>query len=166
MKPLTTFNSPTKGILNIEQTITDIIDFMELRPKKKHKLIIGTDSQQNNGHGTVDFVTAVIIHKIGKGGRYFWHRISENKTYTLRDRIYQEATLSFTFAQDFVEQFKTNLKNRRKVDYELEIHIDIGENGDTRELIREVVGMVRGLGFNTKIKPESFGASKVADRHT
>lgn len=166
MKPLTTFNNPTKGILNLEQTITEIIDFMELGPKKKHKLIIGTDSQQNNGHNTVDFVTAVIIHKVGKGGRYFWHRISEKKIYTLRDRIYQEATLSFTFAQDFVEQFKASLKNRRRMDYELEIHIDIGENGDTRELIREVVGMIRGLGFNTKIKPESFGASKVADRHT
>lgn len=159
------FNSPTKGILTIEQTITEILDFMEQGPKKKHKLIIGTDSQQNNGHGTVEFVSAVIIHKIGKGGRYFWHRFGENKIYTLRDRIYQEATLSFTLAQDFMAQFNTMIQGRT-LDFELEIHIDIGENGDTKELIREVVGMIRGLGFNTKIKPESFGASKVADRYT
>lgn len=165
MKTLNFFNSPTKGILTLEQTTAEIIQFMEEGPKKKHKLIIGTDSFQNNGHKTVDFVTAIIIHKIGSGGRYFWHRINENKVYTLRDRIYQEATLSFTLAQEFMAQFKVNLNNRQ-VDYELEIHIDIGENGDTKELIREVVGMIRGLGFNAKIKPESFGASTVADRHT
>ncbi|HAA34763.1 MAG TPA: hypothetical protein DCD97_05580, partial [Firmicutes bacterium] len=40
------------------------------------------------------------------------------------------------------------------------------EAGDTKELIREVVGMVIGSGFDARIKPESYGASKVADRYT
>lgn len=165
MNSLQSFNNPSKGVLTLQQTIDEILEFMEPGPKQKHKLIIGTDSQQNNGHATVDFVTAIIIHKVGKGGRYFWHRINENKLYTLRNRIYKEVTLSFTLAQEFMGQFKANIKDK-DLDYELEIHIDIGENGDTRELIKEVVGMIRGFGFNTKIKPESFGASKVADRHT
>ena len=32
--------------------------------------------------------------------------------------------------------------------------------------IDQVVGMVKGFGFHAVIKPESFGASQVADRHT
>jgi len=48
----------------------------------------------------------------------------------------------------------------------VEIHLDVGRSGETRELIREVVGMVAGSGFDAKIKPESYGASSVADKHT
>ena len=51
-------------------------------------------------------------------------------------------------------------------DLSIEIHLDIGTNGDTKDLIREVVGMVVGSGFDARIKPDSFGASKVADRFT
>lgn len=36
----------------------------------------------------------------------------------------------------------------------------------TREMIREVVGMVSGNGFTAKTKPESYGAFVVADKHT
>ena len=50
--------------------------------------------------------------------------------------------------------------------YDLEIHIDVGPLGPTREMIREVVGMVNGNGFTAKTKPDSWGASKVADKHT
>lgn len=33
-------------------------------------------------------------------------------------------------------------------------------------MITEVVGMIRGSGYDVKIKPQSYGASKVADRYT
>jgi len=33
-------------------------------------------------------------------------------------------------------------------------------------MIKEVVGMVTGNGFTAKTKPDSYGASKVADKHT
>ena len=48
----------------------------------------------------------------------------------------------------------------------VEIHLDVGENGKTKELIRDIVGMITGTGFAARIKPDSFGASKVADKHT
>ena len=46
------------------------------------------------------------------------------------------------------------------------IHGYFGERGDTREMIKEVVGMVTGNGFVAKTKPEAYGASYVADKHT
>jgi hypothetical protein len=33
-------------------------------------------------------------------------------------------------------------------------------------MIAEVVSMIKGNGYEVKTKPDSFGASKVADRHT
>ncbi len=48
----------------------------------------------------------------------------------------------------------------------MEIHVDVGNNGPTRSLIKEIVGMIEGMGFVAKVKPDSFGASRVAHRHT
>ncbi|HYH03936.1 MAG TPA: ribonuclease H-like YkuK family protein, partial [Bacillota bacterium] len=39
-------------------------------------------------------------------------------------------------------------------------------NGKTKEIIRDVIGMITGSGFGAIIKPDSYGASKVADRYT
>jgi predicted RNase H-related nuclease YkuK (DUF458 family) len=49
---------------------------------------------------------------------------------------------------------------------DIEIHLDVGEQGKTKEIVREVVGMVTGSGFDARIKPESYGASSVADKYT
>ena len=49
--------------------------------------------------------------------------------------------------------------------FDLEIHVDVGTNGETRTMIQELVGIIRANHFEAKTKPESYAASKVADRH-
>lgn len=39
------------------------------------------------------------------------------------------------------------------------------KGGPTKEFIDTVIGMVKGYGFDAAIKPNSFGASVVVDRH-
>jgi len=155
------FNSPTYGSLTLEEVREKVLDFMSQEPEAKYRLVIGTDSQNKNG-GETDFVTALVVHRLGRGGIYFWQRLIEKKTYVLRQRIYQEATLSLALAEEFLEVTRHDGISR----FDVEIHVDIGEYGETREMIDEVVGMIRGQGFAVQIKPESYGASKVADRHT
>lgn len=58
------------------------------------------------------------------------------------------------------------IKSISPAKYDLEIHIDVGNVGKTREMIREVVGMVVGSGFTAKTKPDSWAASSVADKYT
>jgi predicted RNase H-related nuclease YkuK (DUF458 family) len=58
------------------------------------------------------------------------------------------------------------LKERGRDDMKVEIHLDVGTHGDTRDLVKEVIGMVVGSGFDAHIKPNSCGASKVADKYT
>jgi hypothetical protein len=155
------YHSPTYGDLTLGDVRKKVLEFMAQLPEYKYQLVIGTDSQPKNGQGC-DFVTAIVIHRIGTGGIYFWRRIVEEKKLMLRGRIYQEATLSLAAAEEFL----TTLKNDGVTRYDVEIHVDIGNQGKSREMISEIVGMVRGFGYNVKTKPESYGASKVADRHT
>ena len=155
------FNSPTYGSLSLDQVQKKIVSYMKEEPQSKYRLVIGTDSQPKNGHG-VDFVIALVVHRIGSGGIYFWKRIVQEKKYVLRQRIYAEATYSLTAATEFLQTFKQNGIGG----YEFEIHVDVGQLGETREMINEVVGMIRGSGFLVRTKPDSYGATKVADRHT
>lgn len=155
------FNSPTFGILTLDEVRKKVLEFMERSPEHKYHLVIGTDSQTKNSQGC-DFVTAIVIHRIGVGGIYFWRRTVEKKNMVLRARIYHEAALSLSCADEFLEAFKNDGISK----YDVEIHVDIGKYGETRDMIGEVVGMIRGSGFAVKTKPEAYGASKVADRHT
>lgn len=159
--------SPTLGELSLDQVVLEINKFLNEDPQSFYSLVIGTDSQEKktNGNAEIDFVTAVVIHRKGHGGRYFWKRIKKEKIYGLRNKIYTETLLSLGLAQNLVPRLQRAL-NGEEGKYSLEIHIDVGEVGPTREMIKEVVGMVSGNGFCAKTKPESYGAYIVADKHT
>jgi len=160
------FLSPTKGKLSPREVILEVGKFLKNNPDSYYKLVIGTDSKVRKINGTheVDFVSAIVIHRKGFGGRYFWQKIKKQKIATLRDKIYTETFLSLDLAQKFVPQLQNSLNGH--ANYELEIHIDVGEAGDTRNMIKEVVGIITGNGFTAKTKPESYGAYVVADKHT
>ena len=163
MKNSDIFHSPTKGRLQLTKVVREISDFVSQDSQDKYQLIVGTDS---NGDKQADFVTAIIVYRVGHGGRYFWKRTNGHKVYhTIRDRVYKEVTLSLETAQDLLGQLSSLLKSGKEPSYDFQIHIDVGQNGPTREMIKEVVGMVRGNGFKAKIKPESYAASHVADRY-
>lgn len=151
--------------MTISEMVSDLVAFMAEQPDYFYRLVIGTDSKSNklNGKQKVNFVTAVVIHRKGKGGRYFWQKKKVGNLRSLRDKIYTETILSIHLAEKIVPQFTQRLNGER---YKLEIHIDVGDKGPTREMIKEVVGMVNGNGFVAKTKPESYGAFVVADKHT
>lgn len=157
------FTSPSKGKMSFAQVVEEILAYINEIPSGKYLLIIGTDSQQYADG--VDFVSAVVVHRIGNGGRYFWTKIHRNKIKTLRERMYQEAMLSITLAQELKEFLRDRM---REITLEqiMEIHVDVGYRGQTKEMIKEVVGMVKGSGFTVKVKPDSYGASSVADKYT
>lgn len=159
------FFSPSKGELTLKELVLEIAQYIQDKPDNLYRLVIGTDSQirGSNGASEIFFVTAVVIHRIGLGGRYFWAKEKRIQKMVLRDRIYTETLLSLSAAETFVPLLRIAVPDSL---YELEIHIDVGPNGATRDMIKEVVGMVTGNGFTAKTKPDSYGAYVVADRHT
>ncbi len=155
------FHSPTWGDITLPSVRTHILGFIKEDIQRVYRLVIGTDSQTKNGDG-VDFVTAIVIHRVGAGGIYFWKRTCLVKRLVLRERMYEEAARSLETADNVLALLKSDGFTR----YDVEIHVDIGSFGPTRDMISEIVGMIRGVGYAVKIKPESFAASKVADKYT
>lgn len=153
------FISPSRGVLSFDAMFQDILAFVEEVPQASYKLIVGTDSQT---HDDICFVTAVIVHRLGKGARYYYQKHRQRKIQSLRQKLFYETSLSLGVAGRLADRL--NRDGCRSLN--VEVHLDVGPNGETRDLIREIVGMVVGSGFSAKIKPESYGASKVADRYT
>ncbi len=164
-----TFESITHGRIKAEEVLEEIKRFLEENPKAEYGLVIGTDSHEKNGstktNKNVNLVTAILVHRRGYGGKYFWIRRYIKDIHSLREKIYAETLVSLDFAASFVPQLKKKL-NGHSPNYNLEIHIDVGEHGDSRDMIKEVVGMVTGNGYVAKTKPEAYGATYVADKHT
>jgi predicted RNase H-related nuclease YkuK (DUF458 family) len=145
--------------LTMSRVVNEIVGFMRADLTRRYKVTIGTDSDILSGRA--DFVTAVVVHRVGNGGRYFWRRIENEKMHTLRERIIREVLISLDIAKGVLSE----LKKFPLPDFDFEIHIDVGENGPTKAMIQEVVNMVRANNFEAKTKPESYAASNVADRH-
>lgn len=162
---LTNFTSPTHGNLNVDEMIAEISSFVKEEPQSFYRLVIGSDSQARkiNGVSEIDFVTAIVVHRQGKGAKYFWRKEKRIEVPILRNKIYTETLMSLDTAKEIVPLLREAVTPAK---YDLEIHIDVGSLGPTREMIKEVVGMVNGNGYVAKTKPESWGASTVADKHT
>lgn len=162
------FYSTTHGQLILKEVVILVKSFLEEKPNEQYSLVIGTDSQEklaNDGEKIANLISAIVVHRKGFGGKYFWQKRKPLKVRTLREKIYAETLTSLELATVFVPLLRIAL-NGKSPKYFLEIHVDVGEHGDTREMIKEVVGMVTGNGFVAKTKPEAYGASYVADKHT
>lgn len=154
-----TFISPTKGPMSFEAMFRDITSYMEEDKDAEYKLIVGTDSQVRE---EVSFVTAVVVHRLGKGGRYYYSRVRMRKMPSLRQRIFYEAHLSLEVASKLAAEMASNGHSELNV----EIHLDVGQNGQTRALIKDLISMIVGSGFAARIKPDAYGASQVADKYS
>lgn len=153
------FVSPSKGRLSFEQVFQDVICFIKEEPENNYKLIVGTDSQIRE---SICYVTAIVILREGKGGRFYYSKDSEKNQVGFKQRIFIETAKSLGVASRLAE----SLASLGWDELNIEVHLDVGERGRTKEIIREVVGMVTGSGFGARIKPDSYGASTVADKFT
>lgn len=161
------FFNPTKGPLSLEGVLEAIADYMQEKPSSSYELVVGCDSSPSEDPY---FPVVVVVLRKGEGGRYFLQRVHYDgmKFHNLQQRILQEVYLSCQLALYLRENFGAYMKEKRPdILYQFEyVHADIGENGPTKDMIKEVTGLIRGNGFEPKIKPYSFAASTVADRYS
>lgn len=157
------YNETLKRHTSLEEVVKHIADYMNTDKGAKYKITVGTDSE---GVKETQFVTAIAVVKVGNGGRYFWTKTEKTYCPTLQDRIYKETMRSIVIVQELKDRLKKVLDQNLFWDDKIMVHLDVGLNGPTRDLVDSVVGMVRGYGFETAIKPYSYGASVLADRHT
>lgn len=151
------YHNPTRGLLSLTETVDEIKSYIAADRESEYTLVVGSDSEDNL---EVDFITAIVVHRVGHGARFFWKSTVKPRLATLRDRIWTEALLSLETAKELIAVLGEGQGP------EVEIHVDIGTNGPTKKLIQEVTGMIRGSGFVVKIKPEAYAAASVADRYS
>ena len=154
--------SQMRSSLALAVVCEEIASFIRREPERFYKIIIGTDSEASD---QASLVTAITVWRVGNGAIHFWAKSEVRRFASLRDRIWAEAIRSITLAQEVRACLQHTLGDEFFWDGN-EIHVDIGENGPTREMIDSVVGMIKGYNFTPVIKPYAFGASVVADRHT
>jgi len=161
------FFNPTKGNLSFDDVITEIFAYMAEESKRQYEIVVGCDSASlEQPH----FPATIVVRRLGAGGRFFLKKISYGgkKFYNFKQRILQEVLLSCELAlvlRETLEVRKLILPADLRWDFSY-IHADVGERGATREMVREVTGLIRGNGFEPMIKPFSFAASAIADKYT
>ncbi len=151
------YHNPTCGLLTPQEMVAELEAYRAEDPESEYSLVVGSDSEDNL---EIDFITAIVIHRVGRGARYFWKSTMRPRFKTLRERIWHEALLSLETARELVVALGDTDAPP------VEIHVDIGTNGPTKQLIQEVTGMIRGSGFVVRIKPEAYAAASVADRYS
>jgi predicted RNase H-related nuclease YkuK (DUF458 family) len=165
----TRFKGLRKDNLTFNEVFRDIISFIEADTDSSYRISVGTDSHVST---RTIFVSCIVIHRVGKGAIGYLHKCELQRPVTnLREKIYLETCaslqLAYLFDEDKINRIHQALgPNRHSEGITFEFHIDIGTKGQTKSLINEMVGMVQGLNFVPKIKPDSYCASAFADRHT
>ncbi len=161
------FYNPSRGDLTFNQTISEIFGYISQEHKEKYEIVVGCDSSSGDNP---NFPVALVVLRKGRGGRFFLTKVKYGDKkifYSLRDRILEEVYLSCAIALKFRDVIKDKISTVSSLnpDYEFEyIHADVGTAGPTKEMIKEVTGLIKSSGFEPKIKPYSFAASIVADR--
>lgn len=151
------YKSITYGNLTEDQMF-DIIKEMVSDIDSEYVITIGTDSQT---YSRTKVITVIAIHRVGKGGIFFYSTEHLKPISNLRVKIYNETLRSLELAKRLNESlFDADL------DYDIFVHLDVGRSkkGKTHEMIQELMGWVSSEGFVPEIKPNSYAASCIADR--
>lgn len=166
------FYSPSKGNLEFKQVIKEIYDYISEQPEFFYDVVVGCDSPSSD---KPFFPIAIVVLRTGAGGRFFLKKMQYPDNFLKRfaninwkNRILQEVYLSCDLALSLRETLEKEFgKATPTFNYQFQyIHADVGEQGKTKEMVKEVVGLIRSNGFEPRIKPQSFAASVVADRYT
>jgi predicted RNase H-related nuclease YkuK (DUF458 family) len=157
MDDLINFKTAYGQKLEAKELISQISDFINADSKYQYRILVGTDSEANESY--IDFVTAIVVHRIGQGARYFWKREVIGKHLDLYQRLWEEALLSLGISQKLLG-FLLSVKR----EFRFELHLDLGTTGKSQNVVKEITNLIRSYGMEVKIKPEAYAASKIADR--
>ncbi len=164
------FYNPTVGSLNFEDLLSEITAYLSEIPEDSYEVTVGCDSSSEE---KPHFPIAIVVLRKGKGGRFFlkktdYSMLSKTKFGSWKERILEEVFLSCQLALVLKEKLSEEIDKLNFLpNYEFQyIHADIGKNGITKDMIKEVTALIKGNGFKPKIKPEAFAASIIADRYT
>ena len=153
--------SPTLGQIELPEVARMIRDFITEEPDREYAIYVGSDSQ--NSYYT-KMVTVVAVHKLGRGGKYFYEISKYDKIKDIRKKLFTETQLSLDMTEKLFDEFHKIGFDYTQPNISFTIHVDCGVNGPSGTVIPEVVGYIHAMGYECEIKPDSPIASCIADR--
>lgn len=152
-----------KEDVSIGRAILDMEEFYNEDTSANYLLVIGTDSQVKKRKLTYVSVLC-LINEDTKKLRMFHSRESSKLKYKISiiERMIQEVMKSV----HLLEEVENSTLVEKIGKNSLQIHIDVGYNGDSKKAIPTCMGIAKGKGVDVRIKPDSFIASAVADHLT
>jgi len=157
-----------KTKVKFDEVIKIIAKFIADKPDAEYDITIGTDSQN---HKYTRMVEVIAVCRVGDGGIFFYKVEDIPRISVLKTKIYEETFRSIQNATGFYDALAYEL-----IDYDIDldemhnkeqlgfaIHADIGKRGKTHEMITEICGYIDSMGFESRIKPDSYAASGIAN---
>lgn len=142
------------------EPITTIIEKAIVREQKEGhrlKICVGSDSQAYKSH--VEYATAIVVLREGKGGFMFMRNLKGTKQISIKERMLKEVTMSVKTAYAIC-----NILDKYNV--ALEVHADINTDPkfQSNVALKDAMGYILGMGFEFKAKPHAFASSSCADK--
>lgn len=166
-----TFYNHMEGEMDLETAFRRIKEFINADPCSVYRLSVGTDSHIH--HKITRFITAIHLHRLGSGAWGCLRKYNLNRPIqSVREKISMETAFSQEIADLFMSRYVMELNDLlipfidRGADFSFEIHLDIGRDGATKDLIQEMTGRIAAMGLEAKIKPDSYTAFSYANRYT
>ena len=144
------------GKVSFDRMLKLIKGYVDQEPEYTYRITVGTDSQN---FGITKTVVVVAVHRVGKGGIFFYEVKTVRKITNIEQKLLYETSQSLDLAMKLSERLKDD-----SLPCELDIHIDAGPNGPSSVVIPEIAGWVRSCGFACTFKPDSYTASSIANR--
>ncbi len=160
------YNSTDRKGMTFDQVYGKIVDFIRKDTQNEYVLGVGSDSQEYKDY--ICFVTAVHIHRVGKGAWYCIRKhLIPRRQISLLEKISIESHLTYLTAEKIIKDELEEFLDVSQKDFKFEVHLDIGERGKTKSLIPAMTGYMKNLGLvDVIIKPNAYVASTCADRNT
>lgn len=143
-----------------ERRITQAIDWEDMTEYIKNTpqtsaIYIGVDSQNHKGY--TSFGLAIIVHiESSKGGHMFVEVSKTARIRSMRERLMKEVELVVDASMKLLDLVGTR---------GFQVHLDINPNPEhkSNSIAKEAIGWVEAMGFEYKIKHESWAATHAAD---
>ncbi len=122
---------------------------------KRYTLHIGSDTQPYSDHTVL--ITTICFREPGKGAFVFFQRRRLSRFNSVLERLLHEATISIQVAEEV----------RELTGVRATVHADVNPNEEnlSNKVTDVIIGMVKGMGYDVLVKPDSW-ASDIADMYT
>jgi len=145
---------------SLKQMTDKVIEFVKEDKDQLYRLMVGSDSLYRRDETC--FSTVIVVHRVGKGARFFYNKSYVNHDIDIYSKILKETRDSIEIMQVIKA---SNIPEYITKD-NMEIHIDAGANGASKKVMDQCLGYAKGMGYNAYLKPDACAATHVADKYT